>query len=120
MLSDQQKKAANYIIKTGAVIGALALISSTIWAAADYTEVRPVIKKEMLAMMETQKQLTDNLLSLRFQLLMQKKNYGGLTFQEKQELCKTSKTLGYIGVPGCDVPDRSDSHMNPPYTTPNQ
>lgn len=83
------------IVKFSAILGAIVAISSTLWAAADYTEVRPIIKKEFKVVMETQKMLSDNLLLLRFQFLMQKKELNQLSLQEKLELCKISKQLNF-------------------------
>ena len=83
------------IVKFSAVLGAFVAISSTLWAAADYTEVRPVIKKEFIVVLETQKLLSDNILLLRFQILMQKKEMNQLSLQEKLELCKIAKQLNF-------------------------
>ena len=89
------------IKNTAATLAALSVIGGTLWAAGDYTGIRPVMKNEFIKVQQT---LNDNqkvLLQLRFQLLMQKKQYGTLDFLEQQELCQISHTLGYFGIPGC-------------------
>lgn len=45
--------------------------------------------------------MAESILQIRFTQLIQKKEYGGLTFIEQQELCKIAKQLEYVGVPGC-------------------
>lgn len=91
---------SNRFVKWSATLAAVVAICTTVWAAADYTEVRPVIKKEFLLAMQVQKTLSDNLLLLRFQFLMQKKEYGGLSLQEKLELCQLARQLNFA-VEGC-------------------
>ena len=92
---------SNWILRTAAIVAALSVIGTTLWAAGDYTGIRPVMKNELIKIQQTLDQNNLILLQLRFQVLMQKKQYGGLTFQEQQELCSIARTLGYVGVPGC-------------------
>jgi hypothetical protein len=89
------------ITQIAATLGALTLICGTLWAAGDYTGVRPVLKNEFIKVQQTLDQNQLVLLQLRFQLLMQKKQFGGLDFSEQQELCSIARTLQYVGVPGC-------------------
>ena len=89
------------IVQLGATLGALTLICGSLWAAGDYTGVRPVLKSEFVKVQQAVDQNQLVLLQLRFQLLMQKKQFGGLDFQEQQELCSIARTLQYVNVPGC-------------------
>jgi hypothetical protein len=89
------------ITQLAATLGALTLIGGSLWAAGDYTGVRPVLKSEFVKVQQAVDQNQLVLLQLRFQLLMQKKQYGGLEFSEQQELCSIARTLQYVGVPGC-------------------
>lgn len=89
------------ITQVAATLGALTLICGTLWAAGDYTGVRPILKSEFVKVQQTLDQNQLVLLQLRFQMLMQKKQFGGLDFQEQQELCSIARTLQYVGVPGC-------------------
>ena len=91
----------HWITKTAATIAALTLIGSTLWAAGDFTGVRPVVKYEIVKIQEILDKNNQAILLIRFQLLMQKSQQGGLTFQEQQELCQIASVLDYINVPGC-------------------
>lgn len=101
MPSKRSSIMSNWILRTAAIVAALSVIGTTLWAAGDYTGIRPVMKNELIKIQQTLDQNNLILLQLRFQVLMQKKQYGGLTFQEQQELCSIARTLGYVGVPGC-------------------
>lgn len=89
------------ITKTAATLAALSVIGGSLWAAGDYTGVRPIMKSEFIKVQQTLDQNQLVILQLRFQLLMQKKQFGGLDFQEQQELCSIARTLQYVNVPGC-------------------
>lgn len=91
----------NRFVKIVAIVVGVGTLSSMVWAASDYLEVRPITKKEFAAFVETQKQLSENVLLLRFQQLFQKSEFSALTFQERQEMCRIAKQLDYVGVPGC-------------------
>jgi hypothetical protein len=92
----------HWLTKIAASIAALTLIGSTLWAAGDFTGVRPVVKYEMIRIQQILDQNNLAILQIRFQLLMEKKQFGGLTFEEQQELCSIARTLGYVNVPDCD------------------
>lgn len=91
----------HWLTRLSAVVIALSVVGGSLWAAGDYTGVRPVLKNEIIKIQQTVEQTNLILLQLRFQVLMQKQQYGGLTFQEQQELCSISRSLGYVGIPGC-------------------
>lgn len=95
----------------GTITGGVAVLT-ILWYSMDYIQVRPIIKREFVysrsEVDERNKVLTAQLdqanqaiLLIQFQLLMQKREYGGLTFAEQQELCRLAYVLGYVGVPGC-------------------
>lgn len=92
----------HWITKTAATIAALTLIGSTLWAATDFTGVRPALKYELKKIEQILDQNNLAILQIRFQLLMEKKNFGGLTFNEQQELCAIARTLNYVNIPDCD------------------
>lgn len=92
---------ASGVTQIAATLGALTLICGSLWAAGDYTGVRPVLKSEFVKVQQAVDQNQLVLLQLRFQILMQKKQFGGLDFQEQQELCSIARTLQYVNVPGC-------------------
>ena len=90
--------------KYAQILGLVAVsipILGVLWAAADYTGVRPILKKELASIVETQQQLSENVLLLRFQILMSKNEKGVLTFDERQELCLIVRQLNYVGVEVC-------------------
>lgn len=91
----------NLILRLSAFVAASTLLGGTMWAAGDYTGLRPVIKRELLQVQQTLDTNNQTILLMQFQLLMQKRQYGGLTFEEQQRLCSISRALGYVGVPGC-------------------
>lgn len=92
---------SSVLTRVSATLAALTLIGGSLWAAGDYTGVRPIMKNEFSKLQQILDQNTLALLQVRFQLLMQKQQFGGLDFQEQQELCSIARTLGYVGVPGC-------------------
>ena len=91
---------SKYAQITGLTIAVFTLLGA-LWAAADYTNVRPVLKHELIGFIETQKQLSENVLLLRFQVLMQKSEQGKLTFAEHQELCSIVRQLQFVGIKEC-------------------
>lgn len=105
----------NLGIKLVAIVSistAVTTISYAGWKIGDYTKVRPVLLNEYVEyqiqqqkfiekLQEQQSQTLQSVLQLRFQTLMLQKQYGELTFAEQQELCRVSKTLEFVGVPGC-------------------
>lgn len=95
------KKLQSITLKSAAFVGALSLLGGSLWAAGDYTGIRPVLKNEFTKVQQTLDQNNLAILQIRFQLLLQKKQFGGLDFNEQQELCSIARTLGYVGVPGC-------------------
>jgi len=81
----------------------------------DYTEIRPVIKREFLLVEDKwdtdvknlQQKMDINsksLLLLQFQLLEQKQKTSQqpLGYEEQRQLCEISGILDYRGVPGCN------------------
>jgi hypothetical protein len=90
-----------WISKTAATLAALTLIGGSLWAAGDYTGIRPVMKNEFIKIQQSVDQTNLILLQLRFQVLRQKQQYGSLTFEEQQELCGVARALQYVNVPGC-------------------
>ncbi len=89
------------VIKLGATVSAAMVLLTAAWSAGDYTGVRPIIKKEFLVTQAQLDQTNNAVLLIQFQLLMQKREYGGLTYAEQIELARIAQALGYIGVPGC-------------------
>lgn len=89
------------ILSFSGLLAALIAIGTAAWAAMDYTQIRPVLLREFAQLEQSQQQTVQSLLLLRFQFLMQKLTYGGLTFAEQQELCQVALQLNYVGVPGC-------------------
>ena len=88
-------------------------LASTLWAAADYTETRPIIKKEFMEQsMVTEQTFTEqaaiteqhsqDLLRLRFDALYSKLEVSKiLTFVELQTMCDIARQLGYVGITEC-------------------
>ena len=95
------KALMQWILKSAAIVTAITVLGGSLWAAGDYTGVRPVMKNEFIKVQQVLDQNQLVILQLRFQMLMQKKQFGGLDFQEQQELCSIARTLQYVGVPGC-------------------
>jgi hypothetical protein len=91
----------HWITKTAATIAALSLIGTTLWAATDFTGIRPALKYELQKIQMVLDQNNLAILQIRLQLLMEKQKFGTLTFEEQQELCAIARTLGYVGIPGC-------------------
>ena len=89
------------MLRLAGLIVAATTIGTTTWYVGDFTGVRPVYKKEILFVQSEIDQLTQNQLWIQFNFLMQKRQFGGLTFEEQQQLCKVAKLLNYVGVPGC-------------------
>jgi hypothetical protein len=87
----------------GVITGSITTVTAA-WLAMDYTGVRPIVKREFAQVQEQVDQVTKSILQLRFQTLMLKKQWGDVrewTFADQQELCALSRTLQYVGVPGC-------------------
>lgn len=90
-----------FIIKIAGVVTALSVIAGTAWAIGDYTELRPVVKREF-KMVQAQMESTNKaILLLQFSILDQKRQQGALTFLETQQYCSIARELGYVNVPGC-------------------
>ena len=89
------------VIKIGGTFSAAMVLLTALWGAGDYTGVRPIIKKEFLVTQAQLDQTNQAVLLIQFQLLIQKREFGGLTYAEQIELCRVAQALGYIGVPGC-------------------
>jgi hypothetical protein len=79
----------------GAFVATVTVLSM-IWAAADYTEVRPIIKKEFNEQASAVQQNSDSLNLLRFQALRAKqKETSILELQELNEMCAIARELGF-------------------------
>jgi hypothetical protein len=89
------------LIQISATVAAVAALATTLWAAGDYLAVRPIIKREFVQVQAQVEQLSQAMLRVQFENLMRKREYGGLTFDEQQTLCRIAKALGYVGVPRC-------------------
>lgn len=76
-------------------------LASMAWVATDWAGVRPVIKREFEVLQAQLTQDEQTLLLLRFQILMQRRQWTVLSFAEQQELCQIAAALQYVGVPGC-------------------
>lgn len=104
----------------GSIIG----VVGALWAGADYLDVRPVLKKELIAedakattsiinlQQTTQQSLgaiqqqladtADSVLLLQFYALLSKKQQNGmLTFEDQAKLCQIASQLHFSNVPGC-------------------
>lgn len=89
------------ILTAGAVVAALSSMSYAAWSALDYTELRPVLIREYRITQQAIDEIGKSVLLLRFQNLMEAQKRGGLSFADRQELCRIARVLGYVGVPGC-------------------
>lgn len=89
------------IITAGAVFAAISSMAYGAWAALDYTDLRPVLVKEFRTSQQQLEEMSKSILLLRFQNLMEARERGGLGFSDQQELCRISRVLGFVGVPGC-------------------
>lgn len=89
-------------------------VATAVWWSMDYTEVRPIIKREFnysrAELNEQAKTLTaqldqtnELLIAIQFKLLLQKREFGKLTFEELQELCRLAALLSYTAVPDCNT-----------------
>lgn len=95
----------------GLGVGGMSLVTATYYAA-DYTEIRPIIKKEYRLAQEditkTLQQLQQQIQSnsqatvfLQFRILSDKQKTQPLSYDEQRQLCTAGNILGYTGVPGC-------------------
>jgi len=82
-------------LKLAAYITAFGIIGSAAVVLGDATEWRPVILKEFKVAMEQTEQNTLAMAKLQFDILWGKKQFGGLSFEEKVSLCKTAQILNY-------------------------
>ena len=89
------------LLQISACVAAISALAGTLWAAGDYLAIRPVLKREFQQAMVQIEQLSAAMLRVQFDNLMRKREYGGLTFDEQQDLCRISTALEYVGVPGC-------------------
>jgi hypothetical protein len=101
------------ILKAVGAIGACIPVAVAAWYAGDYTEMRPVIKKEYLeaqadsteilkGLVEQQSQMTTSVMELQFQTLTLKRKAGALDWSEEQDRCRIAKRLEYFNTVGCD------------------
>jgi ribosomal protein L29 len=92
------------IIKLGAIVTAMVVISGATVKALDYTDLKPVLSRDFrpaIAQLEAQiENLSQAQLLLKFQQLEQKLKFGPLSFEEAQERCRIARVLDY-DVPGC-------------------
>lgn len=94
------------VAKTIGIITGVIALAAGAWAAGDFMEVRPVIKREFRLAMDQMQQTSESVLLLQFQVLVQKRQYGGLTIQEQSTLCQVVAALNYSGeevkrITGC-------------------
>ncbi len=89
------------IIQLGAIVAAFVAVGTAAWSAGDYLRIRPVLKSEFELVMNQVQQNTQAVLRITFDNLTRKREYGGLTFDEQQNLCRIAAALEYVGVPGC-------------------
>jgi hypothetical protein len=101
------------IVKAAGIVTACVTIGGAAWYAGDYTELRPVIKKEYLeaqadsteilkGLVEQQQQMTTSVMELQFQTLNLKRKAGALDWSEEQDRCRIAKRLEYFNTEGCD------------------
>lgn len=97
------KDSAKIVITAGAVFAALSSLSWGAWQFGDYTEIRPIIKREFKVALTQTEQNTQALLWIKFQILDDKFKKGGLSLDEMKERCDIAKILNYPStfVPGC-------------------
>lgn len=97
----------------GVGVGAITLATGAYYVT-DYTEVRPIIKKEYRLAQEDitknlqqlQEQIQSNSRAnvyLQFQVLSEKQKItqAPLSFEEQRQLCSAAEILDYSGVQGC-------------------
>lgn len=82
--------------KISVVLGILA----TLWAVGEFTGARPVLKSEFAQAQEDIEANTKYRYIQRFQYLTEKMNHGGLTPEERVELCTLAEILRFR-VEGC-------------------
>ncbi len=103
---------AKVLLKAAAIVTAVSVVGGAGWAVGDYTEIRPIIKKEFLVsqnefqtsqqmLLEQIQQNQQITLLLQFKVLEEKRKYSYLTFDEIQERCQIAETLKYVLVDGC-------------------
>jgi hypothetical protein len=100
------------IVKIGSWLGGIGVVATAAYGVTDYTETRPIIKKEYVqfaqsidkkyeALQLQLDQLSQTTLSIRFWNLQDKEKVNGtLTLDEQRDRCKLAKVLEYV-VQGC-------------------
>lgn len=91
------------ILTAAAVVGAIVTLGGFAWAFGESTGYRPWLKKEQDQFSKSQFQLVmeqtqQNTLSIekgKFDILLDKRKYGELNFDEKVSLCKSAQILEY-------------------------
>jgi len=93
---------SNKYLKFTTIFMATTAVLSTVWAAGDYTGVRPVIKNEFIRISDIQQQLSQSILLMRFQIIRNKLEVTGtITFAELQEMCQIAQQLNFFGITEC-------------------
>lgn len=93
---------SNKYLKFTSIFMATTALLGSVWAAGDYTGVRPIIKNEFIRISEVQQQISQSILLMRFQIIRNKREVTGtLTFDELQEMCQIAQQLNYFGIPEC-------------------
>lgn len=90
------------VAKTIAIITGVIGLAAGVWAAGDYTGIRPVIKKEFMTVAEQMNQANQTLTLIQFQMLHAKLLQNGkLDFVDQQQYCALAQSLGYVQIPIC-------------------
>jgi hypothetical protein len=98
--------------KTAGILGALTIVGGTAWTAADYTEVRPVMKREFLQMAQIQSEIIKNLQetqskiietqdAIDFRQLMWQQSVAPLSLADKHRLCDLAAQFHMMQAAGC-------------------
>jgi hypothetical protein len=89
------------ILKAAALLAAVTAICGSAWAFMDYTEVRPVMIREFRVAQQQLEDMSQSVLLLQFQLLLETKKFRELTVEEQIRLCRIAEALKFPGAPGC-------------------
>lgn len=92
-----------FIKEAAIVITAVGVITGAFWTVGNATGYRPVLIKELEPTVQQLEALGNNFLLLKFQLYQEKRNQGGLLFNELQEYCRIARVLDFLAVEGCNA-----------------
>ena len=91
----------NVTLEFAKAIGAFTVIGGAALAVANYTELRPIVVKEFKSVQVQIEELSKSQLYIQFQWLQEKEKREGLTFDERQTMCRIARVLDFRGIAGC-------------------